>query len=187
MDNKTKRTWISIAIAAVVIFVVLAVSVVAGAAFWFRRHVEAHFTSDTVAIGEFERERARFAGQVPLIEMRPDFDGAVIHRRPAASPATVQTLRILAFEPDAGKIVRVSIPFWLLRLAPSRHVRFFSNAWSSGPDTDRSGGPGRWDGSDAWEGEKLHLTVHDLEEAGPGLVLDAHGRRDGQLVLIWTE
>jgi len=167
-DDKTKRTWISVAVAIVIILFLLAASLVGGAAFWIRRHVHTETTSPEAAITEFERARARFAGQQPLIELQDDHDRTVVHRRTASSRVEITALHVLAFDPDQNKIVRVTLPFWLLRLAPSG--RF--NLGNRGVDIDT---------------ERMHLTVDDLERAGPGLVLDGRGSRDGERVLVWTE
>jgi hypothetical protein len=65
--------------------------------------------------------------------------------------------------------VRVSIPFWLLRLAPTgKRMSFLSE---NGVDFDS---------------DRVHLTLEDLERRGPGLILD-HIDRQGSLVLVWTE
>ena len=34
---------------------------------------------------------------------------------------------MLAYDTHEGKLVRVSIPFWLLRLAPTNHMSFLSD------------------------------------------------------------
>jgi hypothetical protein len=167
MDAKTRKTWISIAVAIVIIVVVLGITLIGSAVFFVRRHVNAEFTSAEVATQEIERERARFAGQEPLIELT-EHEEPIIHRRAAASPGELQTLRVVAFDPRARKLVHVSIPFWILRLAPSGRIRL--NEQNIDLDSDR-----------------LHLTVDDLERAGPGLILDARRRRDGGQVLIWAE
>ena len=74
----------------------------------------------------------------------------------------------MAYDKHARKLVRVSIPFWLLRMAPSRHVSFLND---SGIDFDS---------------DRVHLTLEDLERRGPGLILDQADRRGSQ-VLVWTE
>jgi hypothetical protein len=170
MNPKTKQTWISIAIATVIVCVIAGLAVVGGSVLWIRKHINTQFTSAETAGDELERERARFAGQQPLIEWRDERDLPSVHRRSMASAADLQALRVLAFDPRAGKLVRLSIPFWILRLTPSRHFRFFDHVRGVAIDTDR-----------------LQLTVEDLERAGPGLVLDAHNRRDGAQILVWSE
>ena len=80
----------------------------------------------------------------------------------------LESLRVLAYDRRAGKLVNVSIPFWLLRLAPSNKFSFLSD---NGIDFDT---------------ERVHLTLEDLERRGPGLILDQADRRGSQ-VLVWTE
>jgi hypothetical protein len=167
----SRKTWISILIAAVIIVGVLALAVVGGTAFFIYRHVNTQFTNDTNAGQEFAAARARFAGQQPLIELRRG-DEPVLHRdlilnaRPPEKK--LESLRVLAYDDDAGKLVRVQIPFWLLRMVPSKHLSLLND---EGIDIDA---------------ERVRLTLDDLERRGPGLVLDTKDRR-GSLVLVWTE
>ena len=162
----TRKTWLSIAIAAAVVIGIFAVALIGGGAYFLHQHVQTRFIGTDTAAEEFARERARFAGQEPLIEVRPG-DAPAIHRspRPGAQGAQLQTLYALAYDADAHKLVRFNIPFWLLRLAPSRHVEIFGDA-DFAPDTAR-------------------LTLDDLERRGPGLVLDT--TRHGSQVLVWTQ
>ena len=64
--------------------------------------------------------------------------------------------------------MNVSIPMWLLRLAPSNKFSFLND---NGIDFDS---------------DRVHLTLDDLERRGPGLLLDQADRRGSQ-VLVWTE
>jgi|SRR5947207_11212790 len=168
MADPKKRTWVAILVAILIIIVMGGIVLVGSAAFYIRRHVSTQFVDDSVALTEFERERARFAGQQPLVEMR-DEHNSTVHRRIASSATELQTLRILAFDSHNGKLVRMSIPFWLLRLMPGKRFNMGKN-----------------DGID-FDTERMHLTVDDLERAGPGLVLDGKDLRGGGLVLVWTE
>jgi hypothetical protein len=168
-DTKTKRTWISIVVAILVLLFVMAAGVVATGVFYVRRHVHAEFVTTAVGSETFERERARFAGQEPLIEMR-EHGETVIHHRTATSTVQLQAMHILAFDPRAGRVVRVSIPFWLLRMAPGKHLNLGGNGQGFDFDTER-----------------MHVTVDDLERAGPGLLLDGISPRDSARVLIWAE
>jgi hypothetical protein len=168
-DTKTKRTWISIVVAILIVLFMMAVVLVGSAIFYVRRHIHSEFVTTAVGSEAFEHERARFAGQEPLIEMH-EHDQPLIHRRTASSTVPLQTLQILAFDPRAGKIVHVSIPFWLLRMAPGR--RF--NVGSGGQGFE-------------FDAERMHVTIDDLERAGPGLLMDGTDPRAGARVLIWTE
>jgi hypothetical protein len=168
MDRKTKRTWISIAIAIGIIFVVLGVAMLGTAFYVFRRHVSAQFVSTERAQEEFQRTRQRFAGQQPLIDLSRGSHEPIIHER-TGNGAEIETVRVLAFEPAAGKLVHVSLPFWLLRMTPSKNFTF------------------RSEGDFDFDSDRVHLTVDDLERAGPGLILDTRDPRKGTLVLVWAE
>ena len=167
--SQNKRTWVSVVIAAVIIVDILAVSAVGGTAYFIYRHVHTEFTPNDSAGQQFAAARARFAGQQPLIEIRKD-DQPVLHREliPKTMPAAkLDTLRVLAYDTHAGKMVNVSIPMWLLRMAPNK----FSFLNDNGIDFDS---------------DRVHMTLDDLERRGPGLLLDQADRRGSQ-VLVWTE
>lgn len=169
-----KKTWISILIAAVIIVGILALAVVGGTAFFIYRHVNATPASTMAADQEFTSARARFAGQPPLIEIRKG-EEPLLHRellpaeRPANAPKLV-SLRVLAYDDDSGKLVHVTIPFWLLRMMPSRHLSFLNDERI---DVDL-------------DAERVRLTLDDLERRGPGLLLDTKDKHGSQ-VLVWTE
>lgn len=171
-NKSTRRTWVSVLIAAIIIVGVLAFAAVGGTAYFFYRHINASFTPPEDADTEFAQARARFAGQKPLIEIRKD-DEPILHRevvpQRGAAGRPLVSLRVLAYDNRARKLVRVSIPFWLLRLAPSGKKVSFLN--DNGIDFDS---------------DRVHLTLEDLERRGPGLVLDQADRRGSQ-VLVWTE
>lgn len=169
-----RKTWISILIAAVVIVGVLALAVVGGTAFFIYRHVQAEFINDQTAEQEFVSARARFGGQQALIEIKRG-DEPIVHRdlinqSVAGNAHKLETLRVLAYDDTAGKLVRVSIPFWLLRMLPSRNLSFLND---EGIDVDI-------------DTDRVRLTVDDLDRRGPGLLLD-HKDRRGSQVLVWTE
>jgi len=154
----------------VLIVGILAVAAIGGTAFFIYQHVNTQFAPNEKAEAQFAEARARFAGQKPLIEMRKD-DEPVLHRDviPASLPATkLETLHVLAYDTHEEKLVRVSIPFWLLRLAPTNHVSFLND---TGIDFDS---------------DRVRLTLADLERRGPGLIID-HADRRGSHVLVWTE
>jgi hypothetical protein len=170
MSQNNRKTWISVLIASVIIVGILAAAAIGGTAFFIYRHVNTEFTKTENADQQFKEARARFAGQQPLIEIRKD-DEPLLHRdelHASQSTAKLETLRVLAYDTHEEKLVRVSIPFWLLRLAPSRHMTFLSD---SGIDFDS---------------DRVHITLDDLERRGPGLILDQADRRGSQ-VLVWAE
>jgi hypothetical protein len=168
MSNR--KTWISVVIAAVIIVGVLAVAAVGGTAYFIYRHVHTQFVPNDNAEQRFAEARARFAGQKPLIEIQRG-DEPILHREmiPKTMPAAkLGTLRVLAYDTRANKLVNVSIPMWLLRMAPSNKFSFMKD---NGIDFDS---------------DRLHITLEDVERRGPGLLLDQADRRGSQ-VLVWTE
>jgi hypothetical protein len=172
MSQSNRKTWISVLIAVVICVGILAVAAVGGTAFFFSRHINTKFVEPANADTEFAQARARFAGQQPLIEMTRG-DEPRLHRElvpeNGAKAVPLTSLRVLAYDTDAGKLINVSVPFWLLRLAPGNKRLSFLN--DNGIDFDS---------------ERVRLTLEDLERRGPGLMLD-HKDRRGAKVLIWTE
>jgi hypothetical protein len=167
----SRKTWISIVIASIIIVCALALAIVGGTAFFIYRHVDAKFTNETTAQQEFESARARFAGQQALIEIRHN-DEPIVHadilKNAKLPDKPLESLRVLAYDDNAGKLVRVAIPFWLLRLFPSKNLSFLND---QGIDIDT---------------RRVRLTLDDLERRGPGLILDQKDRRGSQ-VIVWTE
>lgn len=167
-EPKKKRTWIYVVVGVLISLVVIGIALVGSAVYYVRRHVSAQFVTADVAGPEFERTRARFAGQQALIELRDDHGASVVvHRRTAPARVELQTLHVLVFDSHAEKLVRVNVPFWLVRMMPGK--RFDLGNRGVDFDTDR-----------------LNLTVEDLDQAGPGLVMDGTDPR-GARILIWTE
>ena len=170
MAKNKLPTWVSILIAGVIVVCMLAVAVVGGTAFFIYRHANASFIQPDTAQSEFDTTRAQFSGQKPLIEIRHNED-PVLHRElltVRTSERKLESLRVLAYDNDANKLVRVSIPFWLLRMAPSKHFSFLND---NGIDIDS---------------DRIRLTLDDIERRGPGLLIDQKDRR-GHQVLVWTE
>ncbi len=134
------------------------------------RHLEIRPATTASAEQEYNQLRDRFAGRPPLIEIDRDDPGKVRVHRPAEqqSSGNVTTLHIFAWDRRESKVVKLDLPFWLLRLKP--HSSF---------------GQWRWNGEEM-NLDNLQITVEDLERYGPGLVLDFEGHR-GERVLIWSE
>ncbi len=157
----TKKTWISILIAVFIIAGLAAVGLIAGSAYWVSRHVSTQLTSTEGAKAEFDRERARFEGQQPLVEISGSENSPTVRRLPAvpgAEPVPLQTLHARVYDPDEGKIVRVEIPFWLIRFGKS--ISFMPEMGS--------------------------VTMQDLERHGPGLIVNGRGE-DGEQILVWID
>ena len=167
MDQKTKKTWVSIIIAGVIIVGILAITAVGGTAFFFYRHITARLTGQADADQAFSEARVRFSSQQPLIEIAHD-DDAVIHRDREGSRREIRALHALVYDANAGKLTHVDVPGWLLRvMSAGGHLRL-ANLDMFGDD------------------EQTKLTLEDLERHGPGLVMDVKRGRGSEL-LVWTE
>jgi hypothetical protein len=136
------------------------------------QHRDATPVTVTAAQAEFDRLRARFAGQTALVDMQT---------RSSRSPATaaggrpLRAFHAVIFDRRGGdRLVQVSVPYWLGRKY-ARH-----------------------DGSYAWLGEltflddtefdaePLRLSIDEIERRGPGLLVDYRHPGGGQFV-SWVE
>ena len=170
MDKRTKGClWIALGLA--IVAAMVGVAVVAGAGFWIYQSFSpaATFVDQSKADAELATIRARFSGQVPLINTNPAEGEPVIRKdsRGAAYTGELQSLQVAAYDKGAGKLVRFSIPFWLLRLAPDGKMTLGDDALD-----DLAG--------------REKLTVAELEAFGPGLLVD-EVKPNGDRVLVWTE
>jgi hypothetical protein len=165
MAGKVKA-WVWVVIG-VVVFGILGVIAMAAAGLWFvKSHVDIRTTTNAAATEDFQTIRQRFAAQKPLIEL--DEHGSFLRAnvdRPAGTQRP-QTLNVMAFDPHDEKVVRMELPFWLLRL---------------------KGAGGRFDiGRSNIDLARMRITVEDLERYGPILILDQKDT-DGSRVLVWSQ
>ena len=166
MAGKVK-TWVWVVIAIFVVGIIGLVAM-AGIGFYFAsQHIDTRTASPAMAAKDFDAVRAEFSGQPPLIELddRGHFLRAHTDRQVPAHPTSPQNLHVLAYDPDERRIVRLSIPFWLLRLkAANANIDF------NGRQMDL---------------EDLKLSVEDLERYGPTLIAE-HKAPDGSHVIVWS-
>ena len=169
MAGKVK-TWVWV-IVGIAVTCVLALVVMAGVGFYFvSKHMETKAATPASAAREFDAVKAGFAGQKPLIEL--DSRGEVLRAntdRPTPAHVTSPNhLHVLAFDPSDGKgrIVRFSLPFWLLRMKAGNAT------------IDLNG--------NRMDLEDLRIRIEDLERFGPTLIVD-HQATDGERVLVWSK
>lgn len=164
MAGKVKP-WVWIVLG-IVVFGILGVIAMAAAGLWFvKSHVDVRTMTTAVATQDFQAVRQRFATQQPLIEL--DEHGTFLRANTDRPAGTLrpQTLNVMAFDSGDEKIVRMALPFWLLRLK----------------------GNGRFDiGRGNVDLARMRITVEDLERYGPTLILDQKDT-DGSRVLVWSQ
>jgi len=167
--TRNRRTWLSVALAALLVAGMLGLAVIGGSIYFVSRHIRTESIADAAAAERLNRARMRFAGQPALIELR-DHDQVIVHRPdpPSTRGASLQVLKILVHDSGEGRLIDLEIPFWLLRLMPRRHLSILSDA---GVELDA---------------ERLRVSVDDLDAYGPGVILDHRDSRGAQ-VLVWTE
>ena len=162
------RTWIWIVVGIVLLGVLGIVAMAAAGLYFFTQNIDTREVSASKASQEFDEVRSRFTGQKPLIEL--DTNGDLLRTNPDRpvqdDPRPPDTLHVLAFDPDDGRIVNVTVPFWLLRFKMGSTTIDFNG--------------------DRMDLEDLKLTVEDLERLGPTLIVD-HTSTGGERVLVWSQ
>jgi hypothetical protein len=168
MAGKVK-TWVWVVVGVIVAGILGIVAIAAASIYYVSRHVDTREVSPAMASREFDEVRARFASQKPLIEL--DERGDLVRTNPdrpaQKNPKSPEQIHVLAFDSREGRMVRVTIPFWLLRL----------KVGGTTIDLNRGG---------KMDLEDLKLSVEDLERFGPTLIVD-HSSRDGERVLVWSQ
>jgi len=168
MNQRTRKTWVSVVIAALIISVVVVVAFVAGVYIFFSSHLHGEDIPPDQASAQMETIRSQFAGATPLIEIASDGQ-PVLHRNPTAERRAVNAFHVVQYNARAGHISRIDLPGWVVRAASAGGRIRLANLGFSDDDQD----------------EVQRLTLEDLERHGPGLVLDVSRR--GNRVLAWTE
>lgn len=162
---KKKRTWLWIVLGVLAFCVIVAIGGIVLMAAFVRQNVSISNMDAGAADNEFDAVRARFAGQQALIQI-VDGRPQLVERTTGGTAPSIKTMHIVAWDDDEEKLVRVSVPFWLLRLQ-SGPIRLNSYA-------------------DGWDDRRVNIRVEDIERHGPGLLLDANDPSEGR-VIIWAE
>lgn len=164
----TAKTWLWILVAFLGLCV-LGLVLLAGAGFYFvSQHIALQTTTGAEAVRTFESARAPFKTEQPIVEIDP-LERAHLHRQLAdlpTSPVKPTGLYVLAWDPDDGRLARIVLPFWVMRLGRQK-IDFLNDAHDFNFD-------------------RLNLDVAELERIGPALLVD-YRTPSGERVLIWTQ
>jgi len=164
----SRKTWVW-AIVAVLGLGLIALVVVAGAGVYFvTSHISTEHTTNAEALQSFDAVKATLPNSQPLFELDEEERPRVVH--PLAdlptSAAKPQNLQLLAWDPDREKLIRASLPLWMVRFGKGR-----MHLGKNRPD---------------FELGRLELNGEELERVGPALLFDVRNH-DGTRLLLWTE
>lgn len=157
-----KVLWIVLGVIGFLIFCMLAFA--AMGLYFVSRNLDMQTATASEAGESFESVRAKFK-DTPIISLSAD-EEVTLNREPPAQSSGDRptTMHVMAYDRSDERIVRVTIPFWMLRLGREK-IRL-----------------GSGDGLDF---EQLHITAEELERYGPSLLLD-HVEGTNR-VLVWTQ
>ena len=162
----SKRTWLWIVLAALGLCVILVIAIAGAGLYFVSSHVSTRTSTTAEAFSAFDAARAPFKDLPPVYEV-DDRERVKQVRKIAELPdgkTRAQQMQVLVWDADRERLVKVSVPFWVLRMG---HQKI---------DIANSD----------FELERLQLDVKELERVGPVLLLDLRSR-GGQRVLIWTQ
>jgi len=170
-----KKTWIWILVTAGAICIVALLAMATAGVIFVSNHIKAQASTSANAQRRFDTARAPFKDQRPLFEL-DQHERVRLTRELSGLPSAAtrpRDLYILAWDPAdgamEGRLISVSLPFWLLKLG-RRKIDIFQG--------DHSGS--------GFDLERLNLDMHELERVGAMLVVD-HQTPKGERVLVWTQ
>jgi hypothetical protein len=153
--------------------VIIALTAVGMGLWFFMSHHESSPVSKQSAEAEFSRLRSRFSTESPLIDMSS--------RQPAETSTTGQsgvslhTFHTVIFDTRGRpRMVHITVPFWFARLFAGRDGEFkWLGQLTFLDDTE-------------FDSEAIHLSLDQLEQWGPGLIVDYQHQSGGQFI-SWVE
>ncbi len=172
MEKRTKGClWAAAGVAVVIVMV--AVAAVVGVGYLLHQQFGMHATFEDPDAGrrELDQVRAQFGAQQPRLHFSKAGDEAQIRLDQPDTPSTtpLTSLHVAAFDPSKHKLVRLTIPFWVVRYLPEGKIRVDGDEVLTRVNTPSG-----------------RLTAKDLEALGPGLLID-DVRPGGERVIVWTE
>jgi hypothetical protein len=164
----SKKTWIWVIVTIVGLCIVSVLAVAAFGMYFVSQHISTSRATSADADRRFDEIRAAFKDKNPLLEIDSSGEPHAVrplHELPG-STTKPESLSVLAWNPREGRIAKISLPFWIIRLGRN--------------NIDISSGDHRFEFKD------LGLDVRELERIGPAIVIDLT-RSSGERVLVWTQ
>jgi len=169
MKRTTRSVVFSVAIGAGII-----VLITIGMGIWFFViHHASNPVSKQSAESEFSQLRSRFSTQRPLIDMslRQPVETSTLGQ----SGVPIHTFHTVIFDTRGSqRLVHITVPYWFARLFADREGEF------------------RWLGQltflddTEFDSEAIRLSLNQLEQRGPGLIIDYQHLSGGQFI-SWVE
>ena len=161
-----RRTWLWILLTVLGLCVVSVIALAGFGMYFVRNHIHAGAATPSQAFKAFDAASARFKDVKPIFEVderRHPKQVRQLNDLPT-SAEKAEFVWVLAWDPDRERLVKVSLPFWILKLGKQKI------------DINEGG----------FDFEKLQLDVSELQRVGPVLLFD-YRPKEGQRVLIWTQ
>ena len=168
-----KHTTRSIVISVVTGAVIIALTAVGLGLWFFLSHHESSPVSRQSAETEFSQLRSRFSAQQPLIDMR--LRQPVDTSTSGQSVVSLHTFHTVIFDTRGGeRMVHITVPYWFARLFADRDGEFkWLGQLTFLDDTE-------------FDSVAIRLSLDQLEQRGPGLVIDYQHPSGGQFI-SWIE
>jgi hypothetical protein len=140
---------------------------VAGAGLYFvSRHIQTERLAHSDAQRAFDDVKASLPRPDPLFTLEGDEPRAAVALADLPTSDTrPDHVHLLAWDPDAGRLARISLPVWVLRFGKGK-----LNLAGEGRGIDL---------------EQLEFDPDELDRIGPQLLHDVR-HADGARVLLWT-
>jgi hypothetical protein len=161
-----RRTWLWILVAIVGLGLVCVIAMAGFGMYFVSRHVHAGPSTSADAFQAFDNARARFKDAKAIFEL-DDRERPRQMRQFGELPTSAtraEMVWILAWDPERERLVKMSLPFWVLRLGRQK--------------IDIANG--------GFDFERLELDVNELQRVGSVLLFDFR-TTNGKRVLIWTQ
>jgi hypothetical protein len=162
----SRRTWVWVVVGVCGVGLLGLILLAGAGVYLVTRHVSTERSTSAEAMRAFDAVKASFKDQKPLYEL--DNAERPTMTRPLSELPTSnekpEHLRMLAWDPDDERLIRIMLPFWILRMHKAKMNL----------------------GDTSFELEHLDLDGAELERIGPALVFDYRGH-DGARVLLWTQ
>jgi len=161
-----RRTWLWIVLTVVGLCFIAVIAVAGFGLYFVRNHVSTATATPTQAFKAFDAAGARFKDAKPIFEVDDRRHPKLLRNLSdlPSSPEKAEFVWVLAWDPDRNRLVKMSMPFWLLRYGKQK--------------IDISEG--------GFDFERLQLDVNELQRVGPVLLFD-YRSMNGERVLIWTQ